>query len=272
MAEAQIKQQQAEVTKMAQVAEAEAEAHVKESQAQARQRAEVANASADAEIRSRQAAAKQVSEVAQANADVKISEAKNALRVRQAELLQLSETAEKVAHANAQRAESEAQTAYQAQRVLTEKTRLQADVVQPAEAARMAAESAAKAAAAPIMENGRAQAEVLALLFTQIAKGGDAGLQVFLAEKMPALLGVTVDAMKDIQIDRLTIVDGGNGQGIANATSQKVNASIRALEQVAGAMGLDLDAFVRKLGANAAPADAVRSAADNTVTVARPGA
>jgi flotillin len=248
MADAQIKQQQAEATKMAQVAQAEAEAHVKESQASARQRAEVANANADAEIRSRQAAAKQVSEVAQASADVKISEARNALRVRQAELLQLSETAEKVAHANAMRAESEAQTAYQEQRVLTEKTRLQADIVQPAEAARSAAEAAAKAAAAPIMENGRAQAEVLALLFAQIAKGGDQGLQVFLAEKMPALLGVTVDAMKDIQIDRLTIVDSGNGQGIANATSQKVNASIRALEQVAGAMGLDLDAFVKKLG------------------------
>ena len=48
-----------------------------------------------------------VAEVAQASADVKISEARNALRVRQAELDQLSETAEKVAHANAMRAESE---------------------------------------------------------------------------------------------------------------------------------------------------------------------
>jgi flotillin len=258
---------------MAQVAEAEAEAHVKESQAQARQRAEVANATADAEIRSRQAAAKQVAEVAQASADVKISEARNALRVRQAELLQLSETAEKVAHANAQRAESEAQTAYQKQRVETERTRLQADVVQPAEAARAAAEQAAKADAAPILESGRAQAEVLALLFTQIAKGGDNGLQVFLAEKMPALLGVTVDAMKDVQIDRLTVIDSGSGQGVANATSQKVNASIRALEQVAGAMGLDLDAFVRKIGATAATAEPTRPAPrDVPVTVTLPGA
>ena len=271
MADAQIKQQQAEASKMAQVAQAESEASVKESQAQARQRSEVANATADAEIRSKQAAAKQIAEVAQASADVKISEARNALRVRQAELLQLSETAEKVAHANAQRAESEAQTAYQSQRVEMERTRLQADIVQPAEAARMAAEAAAKAEAAPILESGRAQAEVLALLFAQIAKGGDVGLQVFLAEKMPALLGVTVDAMKDVQIDRLTVIDSGNGQGVANATSQKVNASIRALEQVAGAMGLDLDSFVRKIGAATSDAAVARGGADNAVTVTLPG-
>jgi flotillin len=270
MADAQIKQQQAEATRMAQVAQAEAEALVKESQAQARQRAEVANATADAEIRSKQASARQVAEVAQANADVTISEAKNALRVRQAELAQLSETAEKVAHANALRAESEAQTSYQQQRVETERTRLQADVVQPAEAARIAAEASAKASAAPILESGRAQAEVLALLFNQIAKGGDHGLQVFLAEKMPAMLGVTVDAMKDIQIDRLTIVDGGNGNGVANATAQKVNASIRALEQVAGAMGLDLDVFFRKMG-SAAGRDGA-AAPDGPVTVTLPGA
>jgi len=42
-------------------------------------------------------------------------------------------------------------------------------------------------------------------------------------------------------------VDSGGGQGLANATSQKVNASIAALEQVAGTLGLDLEKFVKRI-------------------------
>jgi hypothetical protein len=61
------------------------------------------------------------------------------------------------------------------------------------------------------------------------------------------MLGVTVDAMKNVKVDRLTIVDSGGGSGLANATTQKVTASIAALEQVAGALGLDLDRFVKRI-------------------------
>ncbi len=37
------------------------------------------------------------------------------------------------------------------------------------------------------------------------------------------------------------------GQGLANATTQKMNASIAALEQVAGSLGLDLEKFVKRV-------------------------
>jgi hypothetical protein len=54
--------------------------------------------------------------------------------------------------------------------------------------------------------------------------------------------------MKGVEIQRLTVVDSGGGQGVANAATQKVNASIAAMEQVAGALGLDLDRFVKRIG------------------------
>jgi hypothetical protein len=95
------------------------------------------------------------------------------------------------------------------------------------------------------------------MLYAEIQRAGDTGLQVFLAEKLPALLGVTVDAMKDVQIQRLTIVDSGSGQGVANAATQRVNASISALEQIAGAMGLDLDKFVKRMTGAATEPDGV---------------
>lgn len=216
--------------------------------------AEIAKAMAQAETSQQQAASRRVSEVANAQASVAIAEAQNLLRVRQAELGRLAETAERVARADAERAEALARTQLELQRVELERTRLQADVVQPAEAERMAAESRAKAAAAPILENGRAQAEALRMLLIEIEKAGDAGLRVFMAEKLPTLLGQALNAMKDIDIERVTVVDSGSGQGVANATTQKVNASLVALQQVAGAMGLDLNEFVRNLNRVQLPA------------------
>lgn len=209
--------------------------------------AEIAKAQAEAETAQKRAEAQRVSEVANAEANVAIAEAQNKLRVRQAELGREAETAERVARADAERAEAQARTQLEQQRVELERTRLQADVVQVAEAQRFAAEAKAKADAAPILENGKAQAEALRMLLKEIENAGDAGLKVFIAEKLPSLLGQALNAMKDVDIDRVTVIDSGSGQGVANATTQKVNASLTALQQVAGAMGLDLDEFVRNL-------------------------
>jgi len=209
--------------------------------------AEIAKAQAQAETAQQQAEAKRVADVANAEAMVAISEAQNRLRVRQAELSREAEIAERVARADAERAEAQARTQLELQRVELERTRLQADVVQVAEAEREAAEARAKAAAAPILENGRAQAEALRMLLAEIDKAGETGIRVFIAEKLPALLGTALDAMKDIDIERVTVIDSGSGHGVANATTQKVNASLVALQQVAGAMGLNLESFVRNL-------------------------
>ena len=209
--------------------------------------AEIAKAQAQAQTAQQQAESKRMAEVANATAAVAIAEAQNELRVRKAELSREAETAERVAKADAERAEALARTQLELQRVELERTRLQADVVQVAEANRMAAEAQAKALAAPILENGRAQAEALRMLLLEIQKTGDVGLRVFIAEKLPALLGKALEAMKDIDIERVTVVDSGSGQGVANATTQKVNASLVALQQVAGAMGLDLEDFVKGL-------------------------
>lgn len=221
--------------------------------------AEIAKAQAQSETAQKQAESKRLAEVANAQAAVAIAEAQNKLRVRQAELGREAEIAERVARADAEREEASARTQLEVQRVELERTRLQADVVQPAEAERFAAEARAKAAAAPILENGRAQAEALRLLLIEIQKGGDAGLRVFITEKLPALLGQALDAMRDIDIERVTVVDSGSGQGVANATTQKVNASLVALNQVAGAMGLDLEEFVRGLSRVPVAAVAARS-------------
>jgi flotillin len=207
--------------------------------------ATVAEAERHSETRQRQAEARRLAEIAEAEANLAIADAKNRLRVRQAELDREAETAEKTAAVSAEQAEAEAQQSLEEARIELQRRRLQADIVEPAEARRKEAEQQASADAASIRENGRAQAEVLRLLFEEIRNGGDNGFQVFMAEKLPDLFGQAVGAMKDMDIDRLVVFDGGSGEGIANAANQRVNASYLVLEQLAQRFGVDFEQVLR---------------------------
>jgi flotillin len=228
--------------------------------AQVLKAAEVAEAQNQAETKQRQAEAMRAAEVYQAEADIAVAIARNTLRVKQAELGREAETAERVADVEAQRAEVEAQQNLESQRVELQKRRLLADVVEPAEANRKAAELRARADAAPILENGKAQVEVLKLLYSQINSAGEQGFAVFMAEKLPLLLGTAVDAVKGIEIDRLVVMDGGAGDGVANAANQRIKAAYRTMEGLGSALGIDIQQVLQAAAARAgtkavAPAD-----------------
>jgi flotillin len=217
--------------------------------------AQIAEAQNEAETKQRQAESMRVSEVARAEAETAVATARNLLRVKQAELNQQAETVERVAKVEAQRAEVEAQQNLESQRVELQKRRLLADVVEPAEAQRKAAELEARAAAAPILENGKAQVEVLRLLYQQIGSAGEQGFAVFMAEKLPQLLGTAVDAVKGIEIDRLVVMDGGSGDGVGNAANQRINAAFQTLEGLGSAFGIDIAQVLQGAGKRiAAPA------------------
>ena len=207
--------------------------------------AQIAEAQNEAETKQRQAEAMRVAEVARAEAEIAVASARNELRVKQAQLNQQAETTERVAKVEAQRAEVEAQQHLEVQRIELQKKKLQADVVEPAEAQQRAAEAQARAEAAPILESGKAQVEVLRLLYGQIRDAGDQGFAVFMAEKLPALLHTAVDAVKGIDIDRLVVLDGGAGDGVGNAANQRINAAYRTLEGLGSAFGIDIQSVLQ---------------------------
>lgn len=226
--------------------------------AQVLKEAQIAEAKNQAETKQRQAEAMQIAEVSKAQADIAVAAARNDLRVRQAELDRKADTAERVAKVEAQRAEVEAQQNLESQRVELQKRKLLADVVEPAEAHRKAAELRARADAAPILENGKAQVEVLKLLYSQVSIGGEQGFAIFMAEKLPNLLHTAVEAVKGIEIDRLVVMDGGAGEGIANAANQRVTAAFKTLEGLGSAFGIDiqqvLQAAAKRVDRGAVPA------------------
>jgi flotillin len=222
--------------------------------------AQIAEAQNQAETKQRQAEAMQIAEVSKTQADIAVAAVHNELRIKQAELNRLAETAERVAQVEAQRAEVEAQQNLESQRVELQKRKLLADVVEPAEAHRKAAELRARAEAAPILENGKAQVEVLRLLYSQISNAGEQGFAVFMAEKLPLLLGTAVEAVKGIDIDRIVIMDGGGGDGVANAANQKINAAYRTLEGLGSAMGIDIQTLLQNASKRVEPSAAAKVA------------
>jgi flotillin len=220
--------------------------------------AQIAEAQNQAETKQRQAEAMQIAELSKTQADIAVAAAHNELRVKQAELNRVAETAERVAQVEAQRAEVEAQQNLESQRVELQKRKLLADVVEPAEAHRKAAELHARAEAAPILENGKAQVEVLRLLYSQISNAGEQGFAVFMAEKLPLLLGTAVEAVKGIDVDRIVIMDSGSGDGVANAANQKINAAYKTLEGLGSALGIDIQTLLQNASKRIEPAAAVR--------------
>ena len=147
---------------------------------------------AQAEADTREAKARRRAEVREAAASIKVAEARNELRVRQAELDREGETAEKIARVKAQEAEVEAEKVLEMKRVEREEQRLRADVIEPA----------------------KAQVEVLRRLYAEVQTGGDAAFAVFMAEKLPELLEIAVGAVEGVDIDRLVVMDGGQGEGV----------------------------------------------------------
>jgi flotillin len=215
--------------------------------------AEIAEADATSQTRQRQADARQSAEIKEAEANVRIAEAQNQLRVRKAELDREAQIVERTSIVKAQESEVEAQKALESRRVEREKLRLQADVVEPANAERTAAKARAEGDAAPILEQGRASAQVLQMLYDQVKTGGEQALAVFLAEKLPQLLSTAVQAVQGVDIDRVVVLDGGSGTGVGNAVNQRVHGALGTMEAISSAVGVDigsvLQAAAKRVGA-----------------------
>lgn len=223
------------------------EAIGREKTAEVLQRARVAEAENDRKAKVAEAENNKTAEVAESDAQIAIVEARNRVRVRQAELDQEAMSKEKVAAVEATRAEVEAQRELEAQRIEMERKRQDADVVVPAEAARRAAEENARAIAAPIRERGKAQAEALHALYEEIKQNGEQGFKIFMAEKLPALFEQAAKAVEGVDIDRLIVMDGGESGGVGNAAYQRVGGAMRFMEGIAGMVGISPEELAGRL-------------------------
>jgi flotillin len=208
--------------------------------------AEVAEAENKAEAQEKSSEAGRRGKVAEAQAQIKIVDAQNELRIRKADLDGEGTAAEKRAEQMARKAEVQAQQEVEQERLNLQKKQLENEVIEPARAARAAAELRAKAEAAQILENGLAEIEVLRQKSELWKTAGTSGKELMLIQMLPGIVDRVAEMTKDMKIDHLAVVDSGSngdgGGGLQSVFKQIGGLTPALFETIKATTGVDLAA------------------------------
>jgi flotillin len=208
-------------------------------------KARVAEAERFSEAEQTEASARRAAEIAKIDADKAIIEKNNELRVRTAELEAEALAKELAAPVTGERSKVITQQELQKERIALEQRRLEADVLLPARAEREAAEQLAKGVAASIVEDGRARLFVLDEMIKLYLNAGSEAERIFILNMLPEIIREIAKTVEGIDVERLTIIDSGEGAGVANAAGQLPSAVIKLTEQIEAATGVNI---LSKLG------------------------
>lgn len=210
--------------------------------------ARIAEATAEAEARVVAAEQKRKGSVAESEAEMVITEAENKLHVHRANLAAETNRAEQRAKVAGEVAKVEEEKKLEASRVELNRKKYLAEVVVPAEAEKQAEELKAQGGAAKILEDGKATAEAIKLMQEQWQDGKTR--ELFLIQLLPELLDKVTKVVADnLHIERLTVLDSGDGNGLPTHVKNLTGSAITLIEQLKHATGLDLPGLLQNAGA-----------------------
>ncbi|NQV06259.1 flotillin family protein [bacterium] len=202
--------------------------------------ARVAEALRETEAEEEEADARKRAEIARVEANLKIVERENELRVRRAELESIAVAKEQEALVEADRSRVVAEQELEKQRIELQTHRLEADVIAPARASRQAQQLEAQGAAAPIIEDGKAQIEVYRRLVSEFAEAGDDASQIFVLRLLPEIIDRIVSTVEGVSIDKVTVIDSGGNDSIPGLLGQLPATVIKLTEQIENATGVNI--------------------------------
>ena len=206
--------------------------------------AQIAEAQAQAEARSVAAQQERVGREAEIEAELAVVESANALAVRRAELKAESNRAEQYAELAGVIVRAQQEVELQGTRAELSAKREDADTVVPAQARRQALMLEAEGHAARILEDGQATARAVEAMREQW-QGGESR-DLFLIQLMPELLDKATRVIADnLTVDKLTIVDSGDGNGIPSFVNNLTGSAVAMLEQLKTATGIDIEKTIR---------------------------
>ncbi|HET7747724.1 MAG TPA: SPFH domain-containing protein [Vicinamibacteria bacterium] len=199
---------------------------------------------ANQKIAEEQAGARQRAESAQKKAEALVLQKRNGLRAEMARMEAEAKSIENEAAIAAETARATAEQEMQRLRSELEKLRLECDVVLPAEAARLASQARARAEAAPVIENGRAAAEALRAVAAEWKAAGTDGREVYLLQQLRSFVEAAVARVTGTDVEKLEIVDGGDGKAYAAFVANFPSAVARVMAETASAVGVDIRAML----------------------------
>jgi flotillin len=212
--------------------------------AEVRRDARITEANAEAEARLVAAEAKKKGNVAEAVADMSIVEAENELRVKKADLAAKANRAEATAKVAGDIARIAEEQKLEEQRVKMNMSKYEAEVIVPARAEKEAKELRAIGDAARIAEDGRATAEAVRVLREQWEK--EDTRELFLIQQLPDILDKVTKVVADnLRIDKITIIDSGDGHGMPSYVKGVTGSIVAIFEEIKNATGLDIPEILR---------------------------
>ncbi len=186
---------------------------------------------------------RQQARLAEAEADQSIIEAQTRVRVRKAQLDAQAEAEEAKVSVAAQVARAKSEQELAEQEILLAEKRQRSLVVVVAEAERLAKEEIAKGNAARIVEDGRAEVDVLRQKLQLWIEAGDEAEKLFLMQMLPDIMREVVGTVKGLKIDRITVVDSAGGQGgggVPAVFNQIAGSTPALLESLKASTGIDI--------------------------------
>lgn len=205
-------------------------------------------------------------------AQIAIAQSEANRREKEAEALRIALASEKVQQARALEESYLAEQKAEMARSERERSTQIANIVIPAEIAKQRSIIEAQAAAETIRENAKGEADAIFAKMEAEAKGlfeiltkqadgykevvaaagGDPNkaFQLLLIEKLPELVRIQVEAVKNIKIDKITVWDSGNGQG-DNGNSTTANfvsgmmKTVPPLNDLFNMAGLNLPSYLK---------------------------
>jgi len=203
--------------------------------------ARIVEAESNAEASKKEAEGKKIAEIADIEARQAIVQSDMNFRVQQATWKADANRAEEKAKIAGEISRMEETKTLEGKRVETNKLKYQAEVVIPAEAEKNAQQMKAIGEAAFTFEEGKAKADALKLLREQWEHPNSKDL--FMIQLLPELVGhVSKVIASNLNVERLTVVDGGSGSGggLPHLVGNLAGSVNSFFEQMKTLTGLDL--------------------------------
>ncbi len=211
-----------------------------------RQTAAIAEAQAQADAAVQKAMNTANANIAKIDADLEIARQQYKKRIADATTRRAAMIAEAEGQVAAELAQVTAEIQRQGARTLQVQRQLDADVIQPAEAERRAAEERARGEASFLIEKGKAQAAALHALVEQYRKAGAGAREVLVLQKLLPFVEAISGAQKKLAMRKVTFLPQA---GAAENGSTWAGSAIATVEQLRAATGIDLAAAARRLAA-----------------------
>ncbi|RMF24080.1 MAG: flotillin family protein [Cyanobacteria bacterium J083] len=171
--------------------------------------------------------------------DIAIAKAEAERRIRDTLTKRQATIAEVQGQVLAEIARVKAEVDVQTERIVQVRQQLQADIIAPAEAQCQKAIARAKADAASIIEDGKAQVDGTKHLAQSWQTAGENAKEIFIWQKLEVLLQILATGVPTVEVENLTVIDSQEGN---NAT--KIAGF---LAQIAETTGIDVNQVLKSL-------------------------